>query len=65
MTIHEIEQAITELSPNELARFRQWFEEFDVQMWDAQFEKDANSGRLDKLADKAKVDFRAGKAREL
>lgn len=65
MTISEIEQAITELSPEELARFRQWFEEFDVQVWDDQFESGAKSGKLDKIADKAKHDYRAGKAKEL
>ncbi len=65
MTIHEIEQAITELPPNELARFREWFEEFDAQTWDEQFERDAKSGKLDKLANKAVTDFRAGKAKEL
>jgi hypothetical protein len=65
MTIQEIERAIVELKPRELARFRQWFDEFDAQAWDEQFEYDANSGRLDKLADKAITDFRAGKAKEL
>jgi hypothetical protein len=65
MSIHEIEQAITELSPRELARFREWFEEFDAQVWDEQFEQDAKSGKLDKLADKALGDYRAGKAKEL
>jgi hypothetical protein len=65
MTIQEIEQAITELSPNELARFREWFEEFDAQVWDEQFERDAKSGKLDKLADKAIRDYRVGKAKEL
>jgi hypothetical protein len=65
MTIHEIEQAITELSPKEMARFRKWFEEFDAQAWDEQFEQDAKSGRLDKFANKAIADFNTGKAREL
>lgn len=65
MTIQEIEQAITELPPNELARFREWFEEFDAQAWDEQFERDAKSGKLDKLADKAIKEYRAGKAKEL
>lgn len=65
MSIHEIEQAIVELSPNELARLRQWFDKFDAQVWDEQFEHDANSGKLDKLANKAIADFRAGKAKEL
>jgi hypothetical protein len=52
VTIHEIEQAITELSPNELARFREWFEEFDAKVWDpteGQFERDAESGKLTAL----------------
>lgn len=65
MTIQEIERAIAELDHRELARFRAWFEEFDAQAWDEQFENDARSGRLDKLADRAIADFRAGKAKEL
>jgi len=65
MTIHEIEKAITELSTKELARFRHWFDEFDAQVWDEQFENNVNSGKLDKLADKAVTDFRTGKAKEL
>ena len=65
MTIHEIEQAITELSPREMARFREWFEEFDAQAWDEQVERDAKSDKLDKLANKAIADFSAGKAKEL
>ena len=61
----EIEQAVSQLPPKELARFREWFEEFDAKMWDRQFEEDARSGRLDKLANQAIADFRAGKYREL
>ena len=53
MGIQEIEQAIRQLSPKDLARFRQWFEEFDAQNWDKQFEADAKSGKLDKITEKA------------
>jgi hypothetical protein len=65
MTIHEIEKAITEISPEELAHFREWFEEFDAQVWDEQCEQDATSGKFDELASKAKSDFHTGKAKEL
>ena len=65
MSITEIEQAITELSPEELARFREWFEEFDAQAWDEQIENDAKTGKLDKIADQAIKGYRAGKAKEL
>ena len=65
MGIHEIEQAIRQLSPKDLARFRQWFEEFDPQNWDKQFEADAKSGVLDKIAEKALNEYHAGEAKEL
>jgi hypothetical protein len=65
MGIHEIEQAIRELSPRDLARFRQWFEEFDAQNWDKQFETDANAGKLDKIAEQALREYRAGEAKDL
>ena len=65
MSITEIEQAIAELSPEELARFREWFEEFDARVWDEQIENDAKTGKLDKTADKAIKEYRAGKAKEL
>lgn len=53
MTLDEIKQAIKKLSPNELTHLRQWFEEYDNQLWDEQFEIDAKSGKLDKIANKA------------
>ena len=57
----KVEQAVSQLPPKELARFRKWFEEFDAKVWDGQFEKDAKSGKLDKMANQAIADFRAGK----
>jgi hypothetical protein len=61
----EIEQAVSQLPPQELARFREWFEKFDAEIWDRQFEEDAKSGKLDKLANQAIADFCAGKYKEL
>ena len=60
----KLEQAVAQLPPKELARFRKWFEEFDAKIWDRQFEQDAQSGKLDKLANQAISDFRAGKYKE-
>ncbi len=64
-TIQEIEQAVSRLRPEELARFRQWFDEFDAEEWDRQFEADVKAGKLDDLANQALKDLKAGKAREL
>jgi hypothetical protein len=52
-TLPEIEQAVRQLSPENLAAFRVWFAEFDAQNWDRQFEADVAAGRLDALAEKA------------
>ena len=64
-TIQEIERAVTKLSSDDLASFRDWFAEFEARIWDEQFEKDANSGKLDKLANEAISDFRADNYKEL
>jgi hypothetical protein len=64
-TVEEIEQAVAELSPDKLARFRVWFEEFEAARFDEKIEREAEAGRLDRLADQALVDFRAGRARDL
>ena len=64
-TILQLEQAVSQLPRKELARFRKWFEEFDAKIWDKQFEQDAKSGELDKLANQAITDFRASKFKRL
>ena len=63
--IQEIEIAISQLPPEELNRFREWFERFDNEIWDIQFENDVKSGKLDKLANQAISDFLVGKCKEL
>ena len=59
--IEKIEQEVQTLSPEELAQFRAWFLEYDWAQWDRQIERDAEAGRLDKLAAKALRDHAAGK----
>ncbi|MEH2413749.1 hypothetical protein [Nostoc sp.] len=64
-TLHDIECAVSQLSPEELAAFRVWFAKFDADLWDQQFETDVAAGRLDALAEKALQDLRAGNCTEL
>ena len=63
--IRELEKTISSLPPKGLARFRAWFQKFDAARWDEQFDRDAKSGKLDRLADKAKSDFKKGKFKAL
>jgi hypothetical protein len=64
-TVQEIESAVAKLSREELAAFRDWFQEFDADAWDKQFETDVAAGRLDALAEEALRDFREGRCTEL
>ncbi|HEY9875467.1 MAG TPA: hypothetical protein V6D12_18690 [Candidatus Obscuribacterales bacterium] len=64
-TLNEIERAVSQLSPEELAAFRTWFAEFDATVWDRQLEKDVAAGRLDALAQKAVQHLREGRCTEL
>jgi hypothetical protein len=64
-TAEDIEKAIEQLAPRELARFRAWFETFDTKQFDAAIERDARDGKLDALADEALAAHRAGRSRDL
>jgi hypothetical protein len=64
-TVEDIERAILQLPPAELDRFRLWFETLDAQRFDERIERDARAGKLDRMADEALADHRAGRTREL
>jgi len=60
-TVQEIEDAVAHLPDPELGRFRTWYAEFDAEAWDREFERDAKSGKLESLADKALRDLAQGR----
>ncbi|WP_041933777.1 hypothetical protein [Gloeothece verrucosa] len=64
-TLQEIEEAVSQLSPEDLAAFRNWFAQFDAVAWDKQFEEDVAAGRLDELAKKALKNLQAGNCTDL
>ena len=63
--IEKLELLIKSLSAEELAQFREWFAEFDAQLWDRQIEADAAAGKLDRLIEESMADHRANKTRPL
>jgi hypothetical protein len=65
MSVDELENAITQLSPTEMARFAQWFDEYRADRWDRQMEQDIQSGRLDAAGKQADADFEAGRCTPL
>jgi len=65
MTVQELEKAVAKLSPRELAEFRAWFLQFDLDEWDRQIARDSEAGRLDKFTEEAIADYKAGRVKEL
>lgn len=65
MSVQELETAVAQLGPDELARFAEWFEDYQADEWDRQIEADVAAGRLDALGQQADSDFDAGKATPL
>jgi hypothetical protein len=62
--IEDIEKAVEHLSPEDLARFREWFEEFEARLFDDRIERDAKAGKLDKLIAEARANHDAGRREE-
>ena len=63
--LEQSEKSVAELSPEELKALAAWFEALQADLWDKQIEADAKAGRLDKLAEQALADHRAGRTRPL
>jgi hypothetical protein len=64
-TVKEIETAIQKLKPQEIREIADWLQELREELWDKQIDADAEAGRLDKLAEKALEDYRAGRTKPL
>lgn len=58
--LEDIKGQIMSLTPVELRVFRGWFAGYDAEVWDAQIETDASSGKLNSLAEKALRDHVSG-----
>jgi hypothetical protein len=63
--VADIEKAVSELSPEELRTFANWFEEYLAEQWDRQIEEDARAGRLDHLIEQARNEHESGNTEPL
>jgi hypothetical protein len=63
--VDEIEQAIRALPPEDLAALRNWFADFDAEMWDRQLEHDVAAGRLDRFVNEALSDLNQGRCTDI
>jgi hypothetical protein len=59
--LENLERAVESLSPDELAAFRAWFDEFQERLFDEKIERDAKAG---KLIAEARINHKAGRREE-
>ncbi len=60
-----IEKAVKQLSADEVALFRLWFDEYEADLFDARIEADLNAGTLGSHFDSALAARSAGKTKKL
>ena len=66
MSLAQIKEAVTELSPEELAELASFVCEKDSGAWDRQIDADfATDGRLRQVLEEVRADVRAGRLEEL
>jgi len=65
MSVKEIEKAIAELPPPELADLAKWFEEFQEDAWDHQIAQDVKAGRFEAILQRVEEQAASGQCRPL
>ena len=60
VSLQELEQAVQTLPREDFQQFSAWFDEWRAEQWDRPIERDARAGKLDRLAEAALAEFRAG-----
>ena len=65
MDVKEIETAISQLPPAQVAELADWFDDFLAQLSDQQIARDFNLGRLCSLVEEARDDLESGRCKPL
>ena len=63
--VEELQTRIRNLPTEDFSELREWFLQFEDELWDQQISADFKAGKFDRLIEKARAEFAQGKAREL
>jgi hypothetical protein len=63
--LQEIEAAITDLTPEEVAQLKTWLHSYSPEALDRRIEQDAQSGKLNRLAQEALAEHKRGGTKPL
>ena len=65
MSLAELENAVAQLSKDDLNRFNAWYEEYVAEQWDRRIEADVLAGKFDAMCKRADAAFEAGECTEM
>jgi hypothetical protein len=63
--VEELEERVRQLPEEQLVKFRDWFHEFENELWDKQIESDFKAGKFTRLIAKGRAEMVQGKARKI
>jgi hypothetical protein len=63
--LDDIQTLIYDLSKDERARLREWFDEYDGDSWDTQFDSDVKAKKFGGVTEKAKQSANDGKFKDV
>jgi hypothetical protein len=63
VSVEQMQSEIAKLTPEEFRKLADWIDEMRAEDWDRQIEADVASGKLDRFADEAIAEYRAGKTK--
>lgn len=63
--LEQTQSGIETLTPEEIRLLREWLAELDARLFDDKIRRDAESGKLDALAETVLADHGAGRCRQL
>jgi hypothetical protein len=63
--VEELEARVRRLPGEDFAKFREWFHEFENEVWDEKIKADYRAGKFNHLIARARAEMADGKVREL
>lgn len=60
MSVTEIQEAITELTSDDLADLMKWLDDYQAKLWDKEIDGDLQAGRLDAVLAEVDEEYEAG-----
>ena len=63
--VEELETRVRNLPKEDFTKFRDWFIQLEDELWDQQIRSDFQTGKFNRLIEKAREEFAQGKAIEL